>query len=64
MADLEAVLLGLQGVDGVITQQNHHIAQLQEKLMQLIPLVQAAIAPRPSSPTLQVTSPPRKQSKT
>jgi hypothetical protein len=57
------VLLDLQGVDGVITQQNHHIAQLQEKLMQLIPLVQEAIAPRSSSPTPAVNSPPRKNQK-
>jgi hypothetical protein len=57
------VLLGLQGVDGVITQQNRHIAELQEKLMQLIPLVQEAISPRPASPNLHVTSPPRKNQK-
>jgi hypothetical protein len=57
------VLLGLQGADGVITQQNHHNAELQEKLMQLIPLVQEAIAPRSSSSTPTVTSPPRKNQK-
>jgi hypothetical protein len=57
------VLLGLQGEDGVITQQNQHIAALQEKLMQLIPLVQHAIAPRSASPSTQLSSPPRKNQK-
>jgi hypothetical protein len=57
------VLLGLQGADGVITQQNQHIAELQEKLMLLIPLVQEAIAPRSASPSPLISSPPRKNQK-
>jgi hypothetical protein len=57
------VLLGLQGIDGVITQQNYHITQLKGKLMQLIPLVQEAIAPRSAAPTPQMSSPPRKNQK-
>jgi hypothetical protein len=36
------VLLGLQGVGGVITQHNHDIAQLEDKLMQPILIVQEA----------------------
>jgi hypothetical protein len=57
------VLIGLQGADGVIPQENHNITQLQGKLMQLNPLFQEAIAPRSASPTSIVTSPPHKNQK-
>jgi hypothetical protein len=58
---IHKVLLRLQGPDGLITKPNAQISELQDKLLDMIPMMQAAVSAASREPS--PASPPRKNQK-